>query len=387
VFCGDCGLMFMTRAVQQGRPTAPAVPRPVPAPAATAPAVAAPPRPGGWFGTPAARPQPAPASPPPAASSNDEEEVLPFWDDAQVSALLAGGASPAASPSAPSAAAAPAVARPQSRPLPQVNLGRLDIGAATSVGRQRQRNEDSYLLHRLSWANKNLGREIALCIVADGLGGHNAGDVASGMAITGMSNALAPLLTSAVNGQPGQVTAASLTQSIDSAIKSANLAIFNRAQGDSSLRGMASTAAVVITWDSQVVIGHVGDCRAYHWRAGNLSQITKDQTLVSKMVEMGRLTPQEALNHPARNEVSQAIGLHREIEPVPYQLRLSPGDWLIIACDGLHAHVDAKNLEQTLRTAIPAAAYVANNLVETANQGGGSDNCTVIAIRCYCANP
>jgi protein phosphatase len=271
--------------------------------------------------------------------------------------------------------------------LPQVNLGRLDIGAATSVGRQRQRNEDSYLLHRLSWANKNLGREIALCIVADGLGGHNAGDMASGMAITGMSNALAPLLTSAVNGQPGQVTAASLTQSIDSAIKSANLAIFNRAQGDASLRGMASTAAVVIAWDSQVVIGHVGDCRVYHWRAGNVSQITKDQTLVSKMVEMGRLTPQEALNHPARNEVSQAIGLHREIEPVPYQLRLSPGDWLIIACDGLHAHVDARNLEQTLRTAIPGAAYVANNLVEMANQGGGSDNCTVIAVRCYCANP
>ena len=285
VFCGDCGLMFMTRAVQQARPTAPAVPRPAPAPAASAPA-----RPGGWFGSPGARPQPAPASPPPASSSEDEE-VLPFWDDAQVSALLAGGSPPAASPAASSPTTAPAT-RPQSRPLPQVNLGRLDIGAATSVGRQRQRNEDSYMLHRLSWANKNLGREIALCIVADGLGGHNAGDVASGMAITGMSNALAPLLTSAVNGQPGQVTAASLTQSIDSAIKSANLAIFNRAQGDASLRGMASTAAVVIAWDSQVVIGHVGDRRVYHWRAGNLSQITKDQTLVSKMVEMGRLTPQ-----------------------------------------------------------------------------------------------
>jgi protein phosphatase len=370
VFCGDCGLMFATRAAPT-RQTMPAVPRPAPA---GAPAQA-----GGWFGTPQSRPQ-QPATPP--AATNDDE-ALPGWDEAAINAILnANIPAPAAAPP-PAAAPSPTPSQPPTRPLANLSLTRLDIGASTSVGRVRNRNEDSYLIQHLGWSNRNLFRDVALVIVADGLGGHNAGDMASGMAITGIGNALGSLLTGVMNGQVSTANPSYITQAIETAIRNTNMAIFNRSQGDPNLKGMASTGAVVVLVDGQAFIGHVGDCRVYHWRAGNLAQVTKDQTLVMRMVEMGQLTLQQAATHPSRNEVSQAIGLRQIIEPAPYQLRLTAGDWLIVACDGLHAHVDARNLEQTIRTAIPAASYIANNLVEMAWQGGGIDNITVVAVRCY----
>jgi protein phosphatase len=370
ISCPDCGLMFATRAApQHARPTAQGVARPSPVGTGSAPGTSP-------------RPQPAPA--PPADNGNDDQDVLPGWDEAAVNALL-GSSSPAPAAPAPAAApaAAPSSAKGPSRSLSAVGFGRLDIGAATSVGRVRNRNEDSYLVHHMAWSNRNQGHEVALAIVADGLGGHQGGDQASGLAITIISNNLAQLINAAVMANASNSNPQALAQAVDAAIKSANLAIFSRAQNDSSLRGMASTIAVVVIWDGHVVIGHVGDTRVYHFRQGTLTQVTKDQTLVAKMVEMGHLTPEQARTHPARNEVAQAVGLHREIEPAPYQLRLAPGEWLIVACDGLHTHVDARNLEQSLRTALPAASYLANNLVDLANQGGGTDNTTVVAIRCY----
>src|SRR5262249_14599967 len=111
-------------------------------------------------------------------------------------------------------------------------------------------------------------------------------------------------------------------------------------------------------------------------------QVTRDQTLVERMVELGQLTPQEALAHPARSEVLQAIGNCADIAPAAYQLQLIAGDWLIIACDGLHTHVKAAQLQETSGKAA-AASVLAQQLVDLANQGGGTDNCTVVAVRCY----
>src|SRR5262249_33902726 len=98
---------------------------------------------------------------------------------------------------------------------------------------------------------------------------------------------------------------------------------------------------------------------------------------------LGQLTPQQAANHPAKNEIAQAVGLRTELEPAYHQLKLAVDDWLIIACDGLHAHVDLPTIEQTVRMAVPGAAYLANTLVDMANAAGGTDNCTVVAVRCY----
>jgi protein phosphatase len=260
---------------------------------------------------------------------------------------------------------------------------RLDIGSATSPGRVRKRNEDSFLVHHVCWSNLDQRREIGLVIVADGLGGHEAGDQASGMAIRQIGAGLAALIHGALTGQVLNPPPDQLAEAIAWSIKEANRAIHRRGQTESACRGMGATAAVVAVWDGQVKVGHVGDCRVYHYRADHLNQVTRDQTLVERLVELGQLTPKEALTHPSRNEVTQAIGTQAEVTPAAYQLQLAPGDWLIVACDGLHAHVDARQLQETIRKAGPAAAPLAQQLVDLANQGGGMDNCTVVAIRCF----
>jgi protein phosphatase len=257
----------------------------------------------------------------------------------------------------------------------------LDVGAATHPGRQRPRNEDSFLVQSLSWCNLDQRHDVALVVVADGVGGYEAGDQASGLLIRVVGNTVTPLMTGVLTGQSPGVTATQLAQTIESSVHSANRVIFQRAQGNPNCRGMASTCAVVLVWNGQVQIGHVGDCRVYHYRAGHLTQVTKDQTLVARMVELGQISAREAQNHPARNEVAQAVGKHVEVAPASYQLRLAPGDWLIAACDGLHAHVEAPALEGVLRRAPASAALVAQQLVDLANQGGGSDNITVLAVR------
>jgi serine/threonine protein phosphatase PrpC len=111
--------------------------------------------------------------------------------------------------------------------------------------------------------------------------------------------------------------------------------------------------------------------------------VTRDQTLVARMVELGKLTPAEALTHPSRNEVTEAVGRRPDVSPAAYELGLAPGDWLVVACDGLHAHVDDRLLARALGEASPSAALLAHGLVDLADEGGGSDNCTVVAVRCY----
>lgn len=382
VFCVHCGLLFVTRFVSAPRPAAPA--KPVLAHPAMLPSNSSP----GAALAQNTNQRTAKAAVPVATTAtagDDEEELLPTWDEEAVNAQLAGRAESASASILPASPPSSPTAGPVSSP----RMGaagarcRLDIGASTSIGRVRPRNEDSYLVHHLGWSNRNQYRELALVIVADGLGGHQGGDMASGLCINMIGNALAPMLTGVMTGQVRDANPPQLTQAIDSAIKSANLAIYRRAQADATYRGMASTAAVVLLWDDQVVIGHVGDCRVYHYHNGNLTQVTRDQTLAARMVELGQLTPQQALVDPSRSQVAQAIGLRTEINPAPYQLRLAAGDWLIVACDGLHTHVEPTTLQQVLRTALPAAAHIAHNLVEMANKEGGTDNTTVVAVRCY----
>ncbi len=174
-----------------------------------------------------------------------------------------------------------------------------------------------------------------------------------------------------------------LADAITTALKTANRTVYEKGQTVQGCKGMGATAAVVLIWEGKALIGHVGDCRVYHIHDGRVIQVTKDQTLVQRMVDLGKLTPQEALTHPNRNEVTQAVGKFADIQPAAYECNLVPGDWLVVACDGLHAHVDEKQLAAAIFTGPPAAVALANQLVELANQGGGSDNCTVVAARCW----
>ncbi len=260
---------------------------------------------------------------------------------------------------------------------------RLDVGAASSRGRVRQRNEDSLFVQQLSWISSDQRHEIALLVVADGLGGHEGGERASCLVIRTMGTVLAPLLNGALNGKFKDAAAPDLIETMEYAIQEANRTVYRAGKSDPACKGMGATVAAVLVWDGQALIGHVGDCRIYQHRAGKLTQVTRDQTLVARMVELGQLTPEEARIHPRNNEVAQAVGSRPDIQPARYDLNLVRGDWLVVACDGLHAHVDERTLQDTIGQAAFAAAPLADQLVKLANERGGSDNCTVVVAYCY----
>jgi protein phosphatase len=273
---------------------------------------------------------------------------------------------------------------PTTEPIPQTaGALRLDIAGITSVGRERSRNEDSFLVQHLTWSDFNENHQLALVIVADGMGGHAGGDQAARLTLRTIGTILAPLLTSALSSDQREVTRAGLTKSLDAAIKEANRVVKQTAAAEPRHKGMGATAAVVVIWNGRVVIGHVGDCRVYCQRASHLKQVTRDQTLVNRMVELGQLKPGEAAGHPSSNEVLQAIGARTGIEPAHYKLKLAPGDWLLVTCDGLHGQVDDRTIQATVCKAPPAAALLASRMVDLADQSGGADNCTVVAVRCY----
>jgi serine/threonine protein phosphatase PrpC len=257
---------------------------------------------------------------------------------------------------------------------------RLVVGSATTRGRVRDRNEDSVLVQQCTWSNLAERHDVALIVVADGMGGHAAGERASGLVLQAMNKALTPLLAAAVHDRvpsPEDLDAA-----VDRGLQEANRLVRDTAKDNAALKGMGSTAAALLIWDGRASIHWVGDCRVYHWRQGILTQVTRDQTLVARMVELGQLTPEEAAVHPRRNEVAQAVGKYALLEPGQHELTLTPGDWLIACSDGLQAHVSDRALRETLDKTKSSAPELAPHLMEMANQGGGSDNCTVVAVQC-----
>jgi protein phosphatase len=274
------------------------------------------------------------------------------------------------------------VIRPSDPPGGPLGIDCLDLGAATSPGLVRTRNEDSLLVQHVRWSNLDQRREMALVVVADGLGGHEAGDRASGLVIRTVGSGLALLFAEALSDPSAELSAAGLSDALSRALQDANRAVHAEAKKQTKWRGMGATVAAILIVDGQAVVGHVGDCRVYHLSGEELRQVTRDQTLVARMVELGQLSEQEALTHPSRNEVTHAVGRYPDLAPALYEVKLATGDWLLAASDGLHAHVSRREMQDALHQNSSALA-LAHHLVRLAEQGGGSDNCTVAAIR-YC---
>jgi serine/threonine protein phosphatase PrpC len=265
--------------------------------------------------------------------------------------------------------------------LPDASVScRLVVGSATTRGRVRDHNEDSLLVQQYTWGNRDHRYDAALLVVADGMGGHAAGERASGLVIRTLSGVLTPLLTAALS--KSSAAPPDFAEALDRGLHEANRIVREVATDNAACKGMGSTAAAVLVWDGQAFISLVGDCRVHHWRGGRLTQVTRDQTLVARMVELGQLTPQEAARHPRRNEVAMAVGKYALLSPARYEVSLAAGDWLLLSSDGLQAHVEERLLQETIAKADSSAADLANRLVDLANQRGGSDNCTVIAVHC-----
>lgn len=259
---------------------------------------------------------------------------------------------------------------------------RLDVGAATSPGMVRDNNEDAFLAQQLTWSCLDGQHRLALLAVADGMGGYEAGEVASAITIRTIARALAPLLVEAIQEEGAGDFGGRVEEALRSSLVEAGKEVARQAQAAPGRKGMGATAAVALIRDTQVTIAHVGDCRVYHQHAGQLTQVTRDQTLVARMVELGTLSLAEAARHPARNEVSQAIGKHLDLKPSLYHLELKPDDWMIVACDGLHAHLDGQDLFDAVSRLGTSAPETARQLIDIVNERGGSDNCTVVFVRC-----
>jgi serine/threonine protein phosphatase PrpC len=235
---------------------------------------------------------------------------------------------------------------------------RLRFGAATDVGRMRTNNEDSYLSER------------PVAAVADGMGGHNAGEVASAIAIEELT---------ALKGMGPWPNERAATDELKRAIVRANRRIREMAAGDRELNGMGTTLVAVLEDGDSVHLANVGDSRAYLLRQGELTQVTVDHTLVQELVDDGRLSPKDAERHPQRSMITRALGVDHEVEIDLFTYKLLPGDRLVLCSDGLSDVLKPAQIRNALlRVRDPQKA--AERLVALAVEGGGPDNITVIVI-------
>ena len=231
----------------------------------------------------------------------------------------------------------------------------IKVGTAgvTDVGRVRDGNEDGFI---------DQADRLGLVAVADGMGGHRAGEVAS-------ATALEALRASVANGQ-----------SLRDAIEGANDAVLEKSESDLELHGMGTTlTAGMLGSDGYLVVGHVGDSRAYLARDGALTQITTDHSLVEEMVRDGVLTPEQAEVHPQRSTITRALGIDPRVDVDEYPIELQPGDRILFCSDGLTTMVRPDEIAGILSRE-PDPKRAAQLLVDAANAAGGEDNITAVII-------
>jgi protein phosphatase len=265
-----------------------------------------------------------------------------------------------------------------------VGRARLDVAAWTTTGMTRAGNEDALAVVRAGELREDAEEEYALVLVADGRGGSAAGEVAAALAVQSLRRTLiAEPPFRGLAEDPGLPRApadrAAVRRRVLDALREANRLVYRAAREQPGRRGMGCTAEAVYLDGRQVVVGHVGDSRTYHLSRGRLVQLTRDQTLVGRLVELGQLTPAEAEVHPRRAELRQAIGGRMEVEPELYDAVLAPGDWVVVCTDGLNCVRPA--VVQDILERATSAEQAARRLVNQANLQGAADNVSVVVVR------
>ncbi len=238
------------------------------------------------------------------------------------------------------------------------------VSVASHVGLVRERNEDDFCVWRPP------GRpELALLAVADGMGGHRAGEVASALALATLRSHLERELAGEGAGDLGALLA--------EGILAANRQVYERARRHPELRGMGTTVTAVLLAGLDLFLGHVGDSRAYLVRGDGIVRLTSDHSVVGQMVDRGHLTETEALSHPQRHVLTRALGVERGTEVDTGRERLRPGDVLVLATDGLTSLVSPEEIAGEVRGSGDFLS-LACRLVRLANERGGHDNVTVV---------
>jgi protein phosphatase len=247
----------------------------------------------------------------------------------------------------------------------------LEVVTATDPGMVRSHNEDSIA------TDGGMG----LVVLADGMGGYNAGEVASGIAVAMLTSELRQALESSqVNTADESGTPLAVALIKDSAGK-ANTAIYQAAKSQPQYAGMGTTLVTALFYDNHVAVGHIGDSRLYRLRGDSFEQITRDHSLLQEQIDSGMISKEQARYSQNKNLVTRAVGIDPEVETEIHTYEVEPGDIYLLCSDGLSDMVEDGDIHDTLcmlRTNLPLSA---KQLVQLANDNGGRDNISVILVR------
>jgi PPM family protein phosphatase len=255
------------------------------------------------------------------------------------------------------------------------------VCGATDVGLVRQQNEDTFMIADLAsgklsspciGTNFSVSSSGILLLVCDGMGGHAAGDIAARVAAQAIKECLV--------GEGPTVTQHPV-ESLKHAVLDANQAVLAEAGAVPEERGMGTTCTAAIVLPGRLIVGQVGDSRAYRFRDGKLQPLTRDQSLVSQLMDAGLLDADQARRSPYRNVLLQALGGHTRLEPVVSEVDLRAGDRLLVCSDGLHGPVTDARIAEIV-AATPDLTVAAKALIAEALRAGGPDNVTVLVADC-----
>jgi protein phosphatase len=237
--------------------------------------------------------------------------------------------------------------------------------SATDRGRVRNNNEDSV----------SLDESAGLMVLADGMGGYNAGEVASGMVTSFIQRELGQWLHEA----GPEVSDREVRRAMDVCVDNANRAIFNAAHADPQFAGMGTTLVVGVFRGGRLLLGHIGDSRGYRWREGHLVQLTRDHSLLQEQIDAGLISPEQAARSPQKNLVTRAVGVEDVVLLEAHAHAVHPDDWFLLCSDGLSDMLDDSQIAAVL-SAYPQIDKAAPALIDAANQAGGRDNIAVILV-------
>ena len=248
----------------------------------------------------------------------------------------------------------------------------LEIASATDQGMVRSNNEDSIA----SDASRGL------VVLADGMGGYNAGEVASGMTTTVIMTELQQILEEHPPYEIDPQTGKTLAQNIlANQIARANSSVYQASQSQPQYAGMGTTLVVALFYDNRMTVAHVGDSRLYLLRGGALKQLTKDHSLLQEQIDGGLITPEQARKSANKNLVTRALGIDPKVEPEINDFDTLPGDIYLLCSDGLYDMVSDEDIDMALQALGGNLKLCVQQLLQMANDNGGRDNISIILVR------
>jgi serine/threonine protein phosphatase PrpC len=256
-------------------------------------------------------------------------------------------------------------------------------GNRTDVGRQREHNEDNLLSSSFSFGQGRRRISYALHVVADGMGGAAAGEVASALTVETITlTVYQSLLATHVNAEQSYIN---LSQVLAAAVEAANERVYMTAREIPQFLGMGATVTAMMVCQGRAYFAQVGDSRGYLVRGGQIRQITRDHSFVGELLREGRITEEQARNHPRKNIITRAVGSRRKVQVDTFCEVLEPGDALMACSDGLSGMVSDPDIAATIAEGVAKKmnhVAICDQLVHMANEAGGNDNisCVVVEI-------